>query len=45
MDELLIAVPESEYNKLLKDSEKLKLLEDFGVHNWEPYHEAMKRLE
>lgn len=41
MNELLIAVPESEYNKLLERDEFLRSLEEAGVDNWEGYDIAI----
>lgn len=39
-----VTIPKDEYDSLLKDSAKLRALEDAGVDNWEWYGDAMATL-
>lgn len=43
--EKTIAIPEKEYEQLLKDSEFLQALREAGVDNWEGYSQAMQIID
>lgn len=40
----IVTISKKEYDKLTKDSRKLRALEDGGVNNWEWYSEALKEF-
>ena len=40
--EEMVTIPKKEYERLLKDSRKLKALENGGVDNWPGYDYAME---
>jgi hypothetical protein len=42
MDEKMVTIPESEYQRLLNDSEMLGCLEACGVDNWCGWDDAME---
>lgn len=39
-----VTIPKSEYESLLRESRKLRALENAGVDNWEWYGDAMSEL-
>lgn len=44
MSESTVTIPESEYDQLMRDADKLSCLEAMGVDNWQGYDDAMEML-